>query len=137
MIAYSSHREIIPADRGERQLTKILETLAVIRGESHIPLSEVLTAEGTQLGRNTTAIVVTPTDQNSWIVAARDMIRRGVRVVTVLIERQSFGFPQSNLDLVAELAISGISTYVVREGDDLSQALGTPYAQGVLPVGRW
>ena len=28
-IAYSHHREVIPADRGERQLTKILETLAV------------------------------------------------------------------------------------------------------------
>jgi uncharacterized protein (DUF58 family) len=136
-IAYSPHRELIPADRGERQMTKILETLAVIRADGQIPLSEIITAEGTQLQRNTTAIVVTSTDDNSWIAAAREIIRRGVRVVTVLIERESFGFPRSNRGLVDELAISGISTYVVREGDDLAQALATPFAQGILPVGRW
>jgi uncharacterized protein (DUF58 family) len=137
LIAYSPHREIMPADRGERQLAKILETLAVIRADGQIPLSEIITAEGTQLRRNTTAIVVTPTDRNPWIAAAREIIQRGVRVVTVLIERESFGYPPSNADLVDELAISGISTYLVREGDDLARALAEPYAQGLLPVGRW
>jgi uncharacterized protein (DUF58 family) len=135
-IAYSPHREIIPADRGERQLTKILETLAVIRAEGEIPLAEIIAAEGTQLRRNTTAIIVTPTDQNFW-VAARDVIERGVRVVAVLIERQGFGHPRSNQDLVNQLAISGMATYLVREGDDLAQALATPHAQAILPVGRW
>lgn len=135
-VAYAPHREVIPADRGERQLTKILETLAVIRAEGEIPLAEIIAAEATQLRRNTTAIIVTPTDQNFW-VAARDVIERGVRVVTVLIERQSFGHPRSNQDLVNQLAISGMATYLVREGDDLAEALATPQAQAILPVGRW
>ena len=135
-IAYAPHREIIPADRGERQLTKILETLAVIRPEGEIPLAEIIAAEGTQLRRNTTAIIITPTDQNFW-VTARDVIERGVRVVAVLIERQSFGHPRSNQDLVNQLAVSGMATYLVREGDDLAEALATPHAQAILPVGRW
>lgn len=135
-IAYSYHRELIPADRGERQLTKILETLAVIRAEGHIPLAEILSAEGVHLKRNTTALIVTATDQHYWIGAARDMKQRGIRVITVLLESRSFGSLRSNESLVAELSISGIPTYLVREGDDLAQALARPYAQAIEPLAR-
>jgi uncharacterized protein (DUF58 family) len=134
-ISYCPRREIIPADRGERQLTKILETLSVVQAEGQIPLSEVVTAEGKHLNRNTTAIVVTPTDDNYWIAAARDISQRGVRVVAVLMECQSFGYLRSNEDLITELAISGITSYLVREGDDLTEALARPYGQAIRPVG--
>jgi uncharacterized protein (DUF58 family) len=135
-IAYGPRREILPADRGERQLTKILETLAVIRAEGHIPFSEVIMAEGVHFNRNTTAILVTPSDDTYWIAAARDVGQRGVRVVAVVIETHSFGSLRSNEGLVTELAISGIPSYLVREGDNLSEALAQPHAQGLLPVGR-
>jgi uncharacterized protein (DUF58 family) len=135
-IAYCPHREIIPADRGERQLTKILETLAVVQADGHIPLSEIITAEGAHLRRNATAILVTSTDQPYWIAAARDISQRGVKVITVLIDPQGFGYPSSNERLVGELAISGITTYLVHRGDDLTRALANPFAQGILPVGR-
>jgi uncharacterized protein (DUF58 family) len=135
-IAYSHHREVIPADRGERQLTKILETLAVIRAEGTIPLAEIVAAEGAHLGRNTTAIIITSTDQKGWIAAARAISQRGVRVIAVLIESQSFGRVFGNEGLVPELSASGIPTYLIREGDDLTEALARPYAQAVTPLGR-
>jgi uncharacterized protein (DUF58 family) len=130
-IGYSYRREVIPADRGERQLTKILETLAVIRAEGRIPLSEIITAEGMHLRRNTTVIVVTATEQNYWIAAARDMSQRGVKPIAVLLDPHSFGHPRSNENLANELAVSGIPTYLVREGDDLALALAQPYAQAI------
>lgn len=136
LIAYSHRREMIPPDRGERQLTKILETLAIIRAEGHIPLAEILAAEGTHLRRNTTAIVITPTDQKDWIAAAQAVSQRGVRLVAVLMESRSFGQLYSNEKLVPELSMSGISTYLVREGDDLSQALSRPYAPAIPAIGR-
>jgi len=135
-MAYCPQREIIPADRGERQLAKILETLAVIRADGLIPLAEVITAEGTSLKRNTTVIIVTASSERVWIAPARDINHRGVRVISILIDPQSFGHTRSNQELVDELTISGISTYLVREGDDLAQALTRPYAQGIMPVGR-
>lgn len=135
-LAYSRHREIIPADRGERQLTKILETLAVIRAEGQIPLAEIITAEAAHLRRNTTIIVVTSTDRPFWIAAARDVTQRGVRVIAVLIDPQGFGHPRSNEELATELSISGIPTYLVREGDDLAAALARPYARAITPMGR-
>jgi uncharacterized protein (DUF58 family) len=132
LITYSKQRHVLPADRGERQLSKVMETLAVIRGEGRIPISQIVAAEGAHLGRNTTAIIITPTDQDYWVAAARDLTRRGLVVIAVLLEAHSFGHPRSNEDLVAELSASGIHTYVVREGDDLAQALISPQAQGIM-----
>lgn len=136
-IAYSHQRQVIPADRGERQLSKILETLAVIQAEGRIPISEILAAEGTHLGRNTTAVIITSTDQRYWIAAGRDMRQRGLNVVAILMECHSFGNPRSNEDLATDLSISGVRTYLVREGDNLTQALARPHAHAVrLPGSR-
>jgi uncharacterized protein (DUF58 family) len=130
-IAYSQHREVIPADRGERQLTKILETLAVIRADGRIPLAEIIAAEGTHLRRNTTAIVVTSTDQNYWIAAARDLAHRGIKAIAVLIDPHTFGHPRSNESMTTELAISSIPVYLVREGDDIAGALARPFVRAI------
>lgn len=130
-IAYSQHREVIPADRGERQLTKILETLAVIRADGRIPLAEIIAAEGTHLRRNTTAILVTSTDQNYWIAAARDLAHRGIKAIAVLIDPHTFGHPRSNESMTTELAISSIPVYLVREGDDIASALARPFAKAI------
>lgn len=130
-IAYSQHREVIPADRGERQLTKILETLAVIHADGYVPLAEIITAEGMHLRRNTTAILVTSTDQPYWIAAARTMTQRGIEAIAVLIDPLGFGHPRSNEALTSELAISGIPAYLVREGDDLTRVLTMPHAQAI------
>jgi uncharacterized protein (DUF58 family) len=130
-IAYSHQRQVIPADRGERQLSKILETLAVIQAEGRIPISEILAAEGAHLGRNTTAVVITSTDQPYWIAAARDMRQRGLNVVAILMECHSFGNPRSNEDMTRNLSISGVRTYLVREGDSLAASLAQPHAHAV------
>jgi uncharacterized protein (DUF58 family) len=133
-IGYGRHREVIPADRGERQLTKILELLAVISAEGRVPIGEVVAAEGTHLGRNTTAIIITATTQDYWSLAAYDLNRRNVNVVAIVLESESFGDPSNNEHVAARLAASGVLTYLVREGDDLAQVLMTPYGQSAIPV---
>jgi uncharacterized protein (DUF58 family) len=134
-IAYSQQRQVIPADRGERQLSKILETLAVIQAEGRIPISEILAAEGAHLGRNTSAVVITSTDQPYWIAAARDMRQRGLNVVAVLMECRSFGSPRGNEELATHLSVSGVRTYLLREGDNLAEGLARPYAHAVKQPG--
>jgi uncharacterized protein (DUF58 family) len=44
LVAYGQTREVIQADRGERQLSRILETLAVLRADGRIPFDDVLAA---------------------------------------------------------------------------------------------
>jgi len=134
MIAYAQGREVLQPDRRHRQLTKILETLAMIRATGDVPMMQVLLTEGERLGRGVTLVVITPSVNNQWVAAARDLMRRSVRVVAVVIDPESFGGPPHAPQIVAELHASRIPTYLVKRGDDLAQALSQ---QSVLSRGSY
>ena len=136
LVTYAQQREVIPADRGERQLSKILETLAVIKGVGRIPLAQVLAAEGMHLVRGTTIIVITSSPDKNWGTASRHLEQRGLRVIAVLIAPDSFGGEWGMEEVTAELAAGGTPTYIVREGDDLAEAL-SQRAWGVIERPRY
>ena len=126
LVAHSRHREVLQADRGERQLTKILETLAVIETLGNIPFSQVLTGEGQSLSRHTTLIVITASPDPTWVAALRDLQRRGVYSVAVVIDAASFGPSLPSSTVVSELMASGIVSYLVKRDDPLNEALTLP-----------
>ncbi len=125
----AGHREIAQSDRGERQMSRINEILAVIQAHGTIPLAEVLAAETARFSRNTTLIIITPAIDAEWIAAARHLTSRGVRVTAVLIDPGSFGTPYNSVDTEIELTASHIPHYVVRYGDPLEEALS--YGRGL------
>ncbi len=124
LIAYGQSREVLPPERGDRQLSKLMETLAVIRAVGTIPLAEILSAEGKGLGRNTSAVVITPSDDQHWTDSLRDLRRRGIRGTAIVLETASFGRPSDTAAVLAGLAQSGVRAYRIRGGDSLSAALG-------------
>jgi uncharacterized protein (DUF58 family) len=134
MVAYGQTREVLQPDRGQRQLTKILETLAMIRAHGEIPFTQVLLTEGERLGRGVTLVAITPSLDRRWVVAARDLRRRGVRIVAIVIDPGSFGGSSDAEEILTELHISRIPTYLVRNGDDIAQALShqRTYERGQL-----
>jgi hypothetical protein len=52
-------------------------------------------------------------------------MRRGLRVVTVLVNPQSFGGQRSNEGLAELLKASNVDTYLINNGDDLTKALSS------------
>ena len=117
------HHESIQVDRGPRQLTKILETLAVIRARGNMPLEQLLMLEGDQMTRGTTVIVITPSTRESWTAAAHRLLRRGVRVIAVLVDPEKFGGRPGMQRVASRLGIGNIPTHIVQNGDDLQLAL--------------
>ena len=136
LVAHAQQREVIPADRGERQLSKILETLAVIEAEGRIPLAQVMAAEGMHLGRGTTVVVITSSPDEDWVITSRHLERRGLRMIVVLIAPDSFGGEWEVEEVMAELAAGGTPTYLIKEGDDLAAAL-SQRAWGILERPRY
>lgn len=128
--ANAYHREIAQSDRGERQLTRIYEMLAVVQAHGHIPLAEVLATETMRFSRNTTVIVVTPSIDLEWVAAARHLVNRGVRVTAVVIDPGSFGMPYDSLELEVELTAHYIPHYIVRQDVPLAQALANTRPSG-------
>jgi uncharacterized protein (DUF58 family) len=129
-LSYAHTRELIQPDRGERQLSRLMEVLAVLQADGHIPLAQVLASEGAHLARHTTLVVITSSTDNRWVTALRGLRARGVHGVAVLMAGRTFGPAPEWEPVLAELQSSGLPTYLVREGDDLTLALGQ------LPGGR-
>ena len=121
--AYGHEREIVQPDRGERQLNRLLQVLAVLRAEGSMQFSQVLVQEATKLGRNNTLVTVTPSGELTWVKSLREIKRRGLRVISVIVDTNSFGGRGETEAAAAELLASGIPTYIVREGDDLRTIL--------------
>jgi uncharacterized protein (DUF58 family) len=123
MLAYGQSNEILQPDRGERQFNRILETLAVLRAEGEVPIQDMLYAETHLFPRGTTVIVVTPNAREEWSVAARQLTRRGLRVVTILVNPASFYGPRSAEPLYHLLRAGGQVVYMINNGDDMTAAL--------------
>lgn len=83
----------------------------------------MLNAESHLFPRGTTVIVVTPTTRENWPMAARQLARRGLRVVTVLVNPASFGGPRSTDQVYMMLQASGMVVYMVNSGDELTAVL--------------
>jgi len=121
MIAYGQRREIVQVDRGERQLIKFLESLAIIRAKGRVPLGEVIAVEASQLGGGTTAVIISPSTFTSWVGVLRDMRRKGIDVVAIHLEASTFGDAPSSLEVMASLAVSGIPSYLIKNGAPLEE----------------
>lgn len=123
-VAYGHQREIVQPDRGERQLTRLLEALAVLRADGRTQLGEVLAVEGARLGRNTALVVITPSVDLGWIRFVREIKRRGMHTIAAVMDNSSFGGYGDARVAAIELQSGGIPTYIVSAGDDLRAVLG-------------
>jgi uncharacterized protein (DUF58 family) len=131
-VTYSPHREIVQPDRGPRQLTRILEILAMARSETDLTLHQVLTLEASSLSRGTTAIIITSSLDEQWTAEAHTLVRRGIRVICILIDARSFGDAYADFDhLRQRVEAAGLVVYTIRQDDDLTSALS--YRTGVRP----
>jgi uncharacterized protein (DUF58 family) len=126
LIASGAHLETIPADRSDRQLVKILESLAVVRADGELPLPELLVAEGRRFGRHDFLLVVTASLDERWVAALSEIAQRGVRVSAALIEPETFGSGPSSLLIVSALAAAGMPAHLVKYGEPIARAFAGP-----------
>lgn len=129
-ISFGKDLRIIEPERGQQQLTRILETLATAYAVGDAPLGNLLLEEQRHFGRHTTLVVVTSATDDHWLTAMQSLTQRGVRAAVVLVDPSTFGSDRAALLIYGQLTASDIVTYVVSKGDDLTLAL-SPSASGV------
>ena len=84
LTASGAHLVTLPADRGGRQHQKMMRLLAVVQGDGTLPLVEVLVQMLPRLRRGTTAVVITPSLERSWVRLLGGLSARGVGCVVCL-----------------------------------------------------
>lgn len=134
LLAQGDKRYFLPADTGTGQFDRSLEFLAMSKAEGTVPLEALLPQEEQLWGYNSSVIIITPSNRSDWVIAARELIRRRVRVAVVLIDGGSFGGFFNTLDVVPHLYTSGVAPYVVKKGDDIPVALSQLYINADLTV---
>jgi len=123
LIAYGRSRHSVQPDRGASQLYRILETLAVLDGEGDVRLPDVLKLETPQLPRGAVVILITPDSGEEILLAARQLKRRALPPVLVLIDAASFGGAQGAQMAAGAALRSGIPMRLVRCGEPLAANL--------------
>ena len=123
LVSAGHNLDLLPSDRGGRQLGKILESLALLRAEGKLPLQGLVESEAQNLPRGSTVILVTPAVGDGTVIAVAQLLRRGMRPVAVRIAAASFG-GSSGIDRVgANLGALNIPVRKIACGDDLAAAL--------------
>lgn len=115
--------QVLPADRGGRQLSKILESLALLKAEGSMPLHNLVEVQARHLPRGSTAVLITPSVSQSIFQTADILLRRGFRPVAVLLDAVTFGGIFSPDELIASLQFLGVPVCRVHFGDDLTETL--------------
>jgi uncharacterized protein (DUF58 family) len=114
---------MIPADRGGRQLGKILESLALLRTVGKLPIWGLVDIQAQHLTRGSTIVIVTHSGEREVVVATDFLMRRGLRPIVVLIDAASFNGPPGTDKLAEDIRYMNIPLRVVRRGDDLGKVL--------------
>jgi uncharacterized protein (DUF58 family) len=123
LVAYGRSRHVIQADRGEPQLTRVLESLAVFQAEGSADLTDVLKVEAPWIARGSTLILITPGTRPDLLTQAGELRRRGLLVVFVLIDPKTFGGPLSSDGMARAAERASFPVRVVRCHEPLAPAL--------------
>lgn len=129
-------REFVQSDRGERQLNKFLEALAVVEGAGDLPFANLIATDGVRLNRNDTLIAVSADASRDWAVGLQLLQRRGVNSIAVVLDANSFGSIRDYAPLLAELEATGVPTYRIRRDDPLDTVLSNAPSAGWAPLRR-
>jgi len=114
---------LIPPDRGGRQLSKMLESLALLRSEGLLPIWGLVDIHAQHLARGSTIVLITHSIEQEVVIATDFLVRRGLRPIVILIDTASFNGLEGTDEIAEGLRFMKIPLRVVRRGDDLSQAL--------------
>lgn len=125
LMTHGKGRHVIQADRGEAQLQRLLQSLAVLEAVGRDSLSDVLKIDGERIPRGGTAIVITPDTRPEVLEALRYLKRMERKPVLVLLDAASFGGLQGTYELAAAARQEGFPLRILRCGEPLESSLSS------------
>jgi uncharacterized protein (DUF58 family) len=117
---------VVSGERGERQMGKILETLAFLQPEGEMPLLGLVAMQAKLLPLGSGVILITPDARPELLIAVEDLQRRSLRPVVVLLKTETFGGTDGTEAVAAGLLTRNVPVCQIGFGDDLGVQLSLP-----------
>jgi uncharacterized protein (DUF58 family) len=125
LVSAGRNYTVISAEKGGRQLGKILEALALLKADGKLPLQGLVEAQARNLPRGSTVVIITPGFGDGVSLSIEVLSRSGMRPIVVLLDAESFGGPTGSIRVLHQLELIGVPACRVAKGDDLGEALST------------
>ncbi len=114
---------VIPAERSDRQESKMLETLAFVTGEGTLPLPSLVDLQAPQMPFGSSALLITPSVDENVLLAVELLQRRRLRPVVILLMAETFGGGPGSEVLAHKLAQRNVPVCQVQNGARLRETL--------------
>jgi uncharacterized protein (DUF58 family) len=124
LVSSGSKFTVIPAERGERQIGKILETLAFLKADGDLPLLGCVSVQAKLLPMGSGVILVTSSVNMDILNAVEDLIRRHLHPMVVMLMVNSFGGPTSGEKIIEGLEMRNVPVFKIVCGESLDKQLG-------------
>lgn len=115
--------DVLPADRGARQWNKVMENMALMRGEGETRFAGLVLTHARYLPRGSTLFLVTPSVRPDLLPLVDQLQRLGLRPSIVLLDAATFGGEPGSQTLAKKLTSLGLPNVCVAEGEDLAKKL--------------
>ena len=126
-LAVNGDREhIFRPDSSPEQRGRLMAALSEVRAYGQITLQEFIYGVRSHLNQFNALTLVTASVEPQWIASLTHLRRQGVEVSVVLVDRSSFGSPTNMSVPLEALSANLIPVYMVRQGDNLNDALLAP-----------
>lgn len=127
LVAWGQRLDMLRAEKGAGQLSRIMESLALARAVGKVPLAEIIATESRRFSRHSTVIAITPSTDGTWAAELHYLTSRRTSVAAILMEASTFGAEVNPHPVLDSLAASGIPTYLVKRGDTIGKALSETF----------
>jgi len=127
---------VIPAERSDRQESKILETLAFVTGEGELALPSLVDLQAPQLPFGSSVLLITPSVDANVLLAIELLQRRRLRPVVMLLMAESFGGRPGSEALAQKLTQRGVPVCPIENGAHLRETLSDFQALSTFPEYR-
>jgi len=122
-MAAGSSLDVLPADRGGRQLSKLMERLALMRADGDVPYTGFVSSQARYLTRGSTVILITPAPSDEIALLVDQLLRLGLRPIAVLLDASTFDGEEGSPALASAVGSLGVPCILIREGQDVAAAL--------------
>jgi uncharacterized protein (DUF58 family) len=114
---------IHPAERSERQESKILETLAFVEANGELSLAGLVAIQSSQLPQGSSVILVSSSARTDLLIAVDDLQKRYLRPIVILLDVETFGGESGSEKIYQSLRERRVPALMITCGMQLSQAL--------------
>lgn len=117
---------IVSADRGDRQIGKIMEMLAFLEPVGELSLLSLVQLQARLLPIGSGVILITSSTHPDLLLAVEDLQRRNLRPMVLLLAPETFGGQGDSRTLAEGLLGRDVPVATITYGGDLSTQLAIP-----------